>query len=188
MNKDTRPLRKVIHIDENTINNHLDQTVRDSVEETINYRESIRRTTRNPWLELLSFGGSLQLSVPSPPGRTDHVRSYRAHWRAPEFDRKVTAPGVNPRSFGPSLQVDYNDFVAGNWTLKFGTLADGQRFIRESVRSTSPDQGLAALEEMRRAHYDDPENPPGLERVFILYSGPRREICGCGSVRSGNAG
>lgn len=76
--------------------------------------------------------------------------------------------------------------MAREWTLKLGSLADGERFIRESVRATSPEDGLIALEEMRRAHYDDPENPPGLERVFVLFKGPRREICGRGGVRSGN--
>ena len=87
-----------------------------------------------------------------------------------------------------SVVLGYNGHMARDWTLKFGELSDNERFIREAARALSPGEGLAALEELRRAHYDDPENPPGLERVFVLSSGPRSALRGGGSVRPGDTG
>ena len=72
--------------------------------------------------------------------------------------------------------------MGSEWTLNLGTMEDGERFIRERARLMSPEDGLTALEELRRVHYDDPENPPRLERVFVLFTGPRREVCGRGGL------
>jgi hypothetical protein len=53
-----------------------------------------------------------------------------------------------------------------NWQL--GTVADNARFIRERARRMSPEEGLTVLEELRSMRYDDPDNPPRLESVFVL--------------------
>jgi len=85
-------------------------------------------------------------------------------------------------------QKAYTVAMAKGWTLTLGTLADHDRFKRRAAQAMDAYHGLSALEAMRRAYYDDPENPPRLERVFVLFAGPQREICGRGGLRSGDVG
>jgi hypothetical protein len=68
------------------------------------------------------------------------------------------------------------DRVREGWTIRFGTLADGERWAREDAAAMTPEEGLAALEALRSAQYADPEHPPRLERVLVLSETPWRAV------------
>lgn len=97
-------------------------------------------------------------------------------------------PSLQMRDVALQLGSRQDRKMAVNWSLELGTIEDGRRFIRQRAAAMSPEDGLTALEELRRVHYDDPEDPPRLERVFVLFAGPRREVCGRGGLRTGDSG